>query len=439
MRHDVMREIGRLGLGLWMLAVVGCIPSSGTVPVAGPGGEPARAPEPPTGRERPSEPPSPEPEPRAAAGMAYEAVPAANAPRLLAALSSNRSDLLEALDRSIAWFGVPSSRESFPMAGITHAHAWTSVRAFRDLVASYEDPEELERRIFAEFDFFSSLGEDGRGTVLFTGYYAPLFLGSRSRDAVYRYPLYGPPADLVVDAETGHVKGRRVAGRIVAPYPTRAEIEESGLLRGNEVVWLRDPFEAYLIHLQGSASIRYQDGSVRRFGYAGNNGHEYVSVSRELLADGKLAEDEISLDEVRGYFDAHPEDLFRYLHRNPRFIFFQEVEDSNWPAGSLGVKVTPLRSLATDKDLFPPGGVVFVVTDGLDPSGRIRRLEQLMLDQDSGGAIRSPGRADIYYGVGPEAEKRAGGQYSHGRLYYLFLKPDRLRAWQSRLRSQTSR
>jgi membrane-bound lytic murein transglycosylase A len=119
------------------------------------------------------------------------------------------------------------------------------------------------------------------------------------------------------------------------------------LLRGSEVVWLRDAFEAYLIHLQGSASIRYPDGSVRRFGYAGNNGHEYVSVSRELLADGKLAEDEISLDEVRGYFDAHPEDLQRYLHRNPRFIFFQEVEDSNWPAGSLGLKVTPLRSLAT--------------------------------------------------------------------------------------------
>jgi membrane-bound lytic murein transglycosylase A len=371
--------------------------------------------------------------------MAYEAVPAADAPRLLAALSSDRGDLVEALDGSIAWFGKPSSRESFPMAGITHAHAWTSVEAFRDLVAGVEDPQELERRIVADFDFFSSLGEDGRGTVLFTGYYAPLFQGSRSPDAVYRYPLYARPTDLVVDTATGDVKGRRVGGRIVAPYPARAEIEETGLLEGSEVVWLRDGFEAYLIHLQGSASIRYQDGSIRRFGYAGNNGHEYVSVSRELLADGKLAEDEISLDEVRGYFDAHPEDLDRYLRRNPRFIFFQEVEDTNWPAGSLGVKVTPLRSLATDKDLFPPGGVVFVVTDGLDPRGRIRRLEQLMLDQDSGGAIRSPGRADIYYGVGPEAEKRAGGQYSEGRLYYLFLKPDRLEAWQSRLGSQTNR
>ncbi len=438
MRHDVMREVGRLGLGLWMLAVVGCQPPSGTGPVAGPP-EPVRAPKTPPAEETPPEPRRPEPQPRAVPEMAYETVPAAAAPRLLAALTSDRSDLLEALDRSIAWFGKPSSRESFPMADITHAHAWTSVGAFRDLVARHEDPEELERRIVAEFDFFSSLGEDGRGTVLFTGYYAPLFFGSRSRDAVYRYPLYGPPADLVVDAETGDVIGRRVGGRIVTPYPTRAEIEESGLLRGSEVVWLRDAFEAYLVQLQGSASIRYQDGSVRRFGYAGNNGHEYVSVSRELLADGKLAEDEISLDEVRGYFDAYPEDLDRYLHRNPRFIFFQEVEGSNWPAGSLGVKVTPLRSLATDKDLFPPGGVVFVVTDGPGPSGRIRRFEQLMLDQDSGGAIRSPGRADIYYGVGPEAETRAGGQYSHGRLYYLFLKPDRLEVWRSRLRSQTNR
>jgi membrane-bound lytic murein transglycosylase A len=157
--------------------------------------------------------------------MAYEAVPAADAPRLLAALSSDRGDLVEALDGSIAWFGKPSSRESFPMAGITHAHAWTSVEAFRDLVAGVEDPQELERRIVADFDFFSSLGEDGRGTVLFTGYYAPLFQGSRSPDAVYRYPLYARPTDLVVDTATGDVKGRRVGGRIVAPHPARAEIE----------------------------------------------------------------------------------------------------------------------------------------------------------------------------------------------------------------------
>jgi membrane-bound lytic murein transglycosylase A len=217
------------------------------------------------------------------------------------------------------------------------------------------------------------------------------------------------------------------------PYPTRAEIEESEALRGGELVWLRDEFEVYLIHVQGSASVRLRDGSIMRVGYAGNNGHDYVSISRELLADGKLAEDEISLAEVRGYFVAHPSELRTYLWRNPRFIFFAEVDASDWPSGSLGVKVTPLRSLAADKQLFPPGGVVFVETRAPGRDGRMRPFEQFMLDQDSGGAIRSPGRADIYYGVGPEAEQRAGGQYAEGRLYYLFLKPERLEYWMDQL------
>ncbi|MGD2151833.1 MAG: 3D domain-containing protein, partial [Gemmatimonadales bacterium] len=90
-------------------------------------------------------------------------------------------------------------------------------------------------------------------------------------------------------------------------------------------------------------------------------------------------------------------------------------------------------TLATDKDVFPAGGVVLVVTYASDASGRMRRFEQIMLDQDSGGAIRTAGRADIYYGVGPGAEARAGGQYAEGRLYYLLLKPERVREWSAHL------
>jgi len=47
-----------------------------------------------------------------------------------------------------------------------------------------------------------------------------------------------------------------------------------------------------------------------------------------------------------------------------------------------------------------------------------------MTDQDTGGAIRAPGRADLFMGVGPTAGLKAGGQYAEGQLYYLFLKPD---------------
>ncbi|MGD8869457.1 MAG: MltA domain-containing protein, partial [Gemmatimonadales bacterium] len=384
--HEVLRGLVSAGL---VLALGGCQPPVGAGPVAGapePSAPPAdagRAPRPEP--ERPAA--RPEAEARVDAG-ALARVTGSGIPRVLAALDVERGDLLEALDRSLEWFARPSSRESFPSGGISHSHAWASVAAFRALVAGVSDPQELERLIVDDFDFYESVGDDGRGTVLFTGYYAPLFEGAREKDAVNRYPLYSRPADLVVDSGSGAVLGRRVGGRIV-PYPSRAEIEESGLLDGSELVWLSDPFEAYLIHVQGSASIRLLDGTIMHVGYAGNNGHDYVSVSRQLLADGKLAEDEISLDEVRGYLAAHPSELMPYLRRNPRYVFFREVDAADWPTGSLGVRLTPLRSLASDKQLFPAGGVVFVVTRAPDSEGRARWFEQFMLDQDSGGAIRS--------------------------------------------------
>ncbi len=286
----------------------------------------------------------------------------------------------------------------------------------------------MARRIRAEFVFYRSSGGDGRGTVLFTGYYTPAFRASLTPSDEFPYPLYRRPDDLVVDEMTGEVKGRRVGERVLR-YPTRADIEKSGVLAGTELAWLRDRFEAYLVHLQGSAALLLPDGTTLNVAYAGNNGHDYVSVARQLVADGKLREDQLGLEGVRSYFKANPEDLEPYLHRNPRFVFFREGDSSAWPVGSLGSPVTPLRTLAADKSVFPPGGVVLVVTEVAGRRGRREKLVQFMLDQDSGGAIRSPGRADIYFGVGPEAEVRAGGQYAEGQLYYLFLKPERVEGW----------
>jgi membrane-bound lytic murein transglycosylase A len=352
-------------------------------------------------------------------------------PDLTAALRRDRASLQEAVEGSLRWFEGASSRDPFPVAGITHERAWASVYALRELLAELEDAAELAAEIGRQFDFYMSRGSDGRGRVLFTGYYAPAFRGSTTRNDEYRYPLYRLPDDLVVDTASGETRGRRVGDRVV-PYPRRAQLETLDLLAGLELVWLRDRFEAYLVHVQGSAAITLPDGSLMHIGYAGNNGHEYVSVALELVADGRLRRDELSLDRVRAYFDAHPDQLERYLHRNPRFVFFREESVADWPVGSLGVRLTPLRSLAADKDEFPPGGVVLVVTDATDASGRTQRFEQLMLDQDSGGAIRSPGRADLFFGTGPAAEGPAGRMYAEGHLYYLFLKPERVAEWRAR-------
>lgn len=403
-------------LGVAALAASSCSPPAGTGPVAAP----------PVPRAAVAAPPAtaPAPPPAALVETSGSAVPV-----LGAAGAGDLDGLLTALDRSLEWFEKPSSRQAFPRGGITHARAEASVRAFRALAARYSARPQLADAIRESFVFYASSGHDERGNVLFTGYYSPTFRASRQRTGEYRYPLYSRPADLVVDRSTGQTLGRR-RGAGVTPYPTREEIEEGRLLEGLEIAWLRDPVEAYLVHVQGSAALELVDGSVLRVAYAGSNGREYVSVARELQRDGKLRDDELSLDEVLAYFESHPEERTRYLHRNPRYIFFREERDSNWPAGSLNVPLTPLRSLATDKALFPPGGVVLVATRIPEPDGRNRWVERLLVDQDAGAAITSAGRADIYYGVGAEAGKRAGQQYSEGRLYYLFIRPELVSAWQ---------
>ena len=123
------------------------------------------------------------------------------------------------------------------------------------------------------------------------------------------------------------------------------------------------------------------------------------------------------------YFKVNPEQINSYIRRNPRFVFFRIEEGP--PLGSLNEPVTPIRSIATDKSIFPRGALTFIST--MLPrvnNGAImnRTYSGFALDQDTGGAIRAPGRCDVYMGQGDEAGKLAGQTYQEGRLYYLFLK-----------------
>jgi membrane-bound lytic murein transglycosylase A len=257
--------------------------------------------------------------------------------------------------------------------------------------------------------------------VLFTGYCTPILEGSLARDAQHRFPLYALPDDLA-KGENGEILGRATEAGL-EPYPDRAAIEASGMLagRGLELVWLKSPLEAFIAHVNGSAFIRLPDGSMARFGYAGTNGREYTSLGKELIEDGRVEAERLNLASIREWARAHPEEVDEYLARNERYVFFTPISGN--PRGSLNVEVSAERSLATDKTLFPRGAVVFVEThtngDGWTDGQEYHRF---MLDQDTGGAIRTAGRADIYLGVGPAAEELAGAQRVEGQLYYLFLR-----------------
>jgi membrane-bound lytic murein transglycosylase A len=345
-------------------------------------------------------------------------------PSLKAAYDGKDDNLFKALDRSISWYQKPSSKKFYPMDDINHPQAQASVVAIKQLLQTSKSAEEFQTRFYQLFDTYMSVGWNGKGGVLFTGYYSPVFTASAVQTDIYKYPLYKRPASLVSDPVTGQITGWK-QGDMVTKAPSRKELESSGQLKGSELVWLADPLDVFIIQVNGSTRLNMTDGKERYVGFAGTNGYDYTSVGKLLVADKKIPASKLSLATLRAYFKAHPGELDTYVNKNDRFVFFQDYQPDQWPAGALGVQVTDYRSLATDKEIFPRGSAVLSVTQV--PTGGetgTRPFTQFMLDQDAGGAIRAPGRSDIYMGIGPEAEKIAGRQVYDGKLYYFFLKPE---------------
>ncbi|MCS6959575.1 MAG: MltA domain-containing protein [Pseudanabaenaceae cyanobacterium SKYGB_i_bin29] len=326
-------------------------------------------------------------------------------------LFTDRPRLIRAIDYSLAFLAKPSSHKFYPIGDITHDRMVRSLRRFRQLLLTSRNLEELQRQVLQEFVFYQSIGRDNQGTVLFTGYYEPVFNASRTKTDRFRYPLYRLPADF---AEWER------------PHPTRRELETTDRLQGWELVWLADPLEVFLIHVQGSARLRLSDKEMMTVGYAGKTDRPYTSIGAELIKDGKMKPEEVNLPAIIAYFQRYPQELMDYLYRNESYIFFRETQGR--PAtGSIGVPVTAERSIATDKSLLPPGGLALIATtlpffSSPSPTPSYRWVFRFVLDQDAGSAIRGPGRVDIFMGTGKTAQDRAGLIKSPGRLYYLLLK-----------------
>jgi len=326
--------------------------------------------------------------------------------------------LLRSIDHSLKYIQSPAAARAYrkyPIKGITRDRVWRSLVRFRQLVVKSRTPAELQAAVRREFDFYQSSGRNGRGEVLFTAYYEPIYLASRVPTAEFRYPLYRLPPNF---AKLRHLTRWQLEGK-------DGLLGEKSQLRGLEIVWLRDRLEALLVQIQGSARLVLPDGKMMTLGYAGKTAHPYVSLGKELAKDGKLALSGLTLPVMVDYFRRHPEELNNYIPRVRGFVFFRETYGA--PAtGSLGVPVTAERSIATDKSLMPPGALALLQT-ALPFSSNFGQLEyrnvsRYVLDQDTGSAIKGAGRVDYFMGTGQLAGDRAGVTGSRGQLYYLLLK-----------------
>ena len=289
--------------------------------------------------------------------------------------------------------------------------------------------DDAARRFFeVEFVPFAILNNNSeRG--LFTGYYEPTLRGSLVADAAHTVPLYRRPPDLVTAKLADFhddLAGRRISGRVregrIEPYPSRAQIDGGALAaRDLELAWVDNPVAAFFLHIQGSGRIELADGTLLRLGYAGQNGHAYVAIGRELVKRGALRAESVSLQSIRAWLHAHPGEAAAVMAMNPSYLFFRRIDG----AGSVGAEGTVLsagRSLAVDRRYLPLGAPMWL--DATAPpatgSGPDRALRRLVIAQDTGGAIRGPVRGDVFWGNGAEAEAVAGHMKHAGR-YYIML------------------
>lgn len=313
-----------------------------------------------------------------------------------------------------------------------------AVKTLAEFLAIVDDPvltpAQKSGRIRKEFALYRAVGSDGRGTVLFTGYYEPLLSCRKAKDDRFRHPLYRKPDDMIeVDLSlfgNGWPRSRisgRLDGRRLIPYYSRQEIEQKSALadRQLEILWCDDPVDVYFLQVQGSGKADLGDGTVLSVLYDGQNGHPYRSIGKRLIDIGAVTKEDMSMQAIRRYLKDHPDQLEEVLDANPSYVFFRlDVTPS---VGNIGVPLTPGRSLATDSRLFPKGALALIRTERpvISGDGGITGwvpFTRFVLNQDTGGAIRGAGRADLFWGQGRDAAISAGSMKQEGELYFLVRK-----------------
>ena len=270
----------------------------------------------------------------------------------------------------------------------------------------------------------------GEREGFFTGYYEPIIAGAKLPSDVFTTPLYRRPGGMLVSRLRHSAKKGKFGKRVVkksAPYYDRVAIEDGALAgRDLEIAYV-NVIEAFFAQIQGSVRVRLEDGTMLRLNYDAQNGHPYTAVGRFLVERKIYTREEISMQKIREWMEANPEEGKALRRMNKSYVFFRETtlgaEDE--PPGAQGVALTPGRSIAVDRKLHTYGMPFFI--DALLPIQSEKPdtiFRRLMVAQDTGGAIIGPARADISLGAGDEAARAAGRFKQFGR--FVMLVPNEL-------------
>jgi len=353
----------------------------------------------------------------------------------------SRTGLIKAARKAIKYLQALPTARTLRVGDRDYAPAALidSAKSLIEIVQTSKSADELDRRVRAGFDVFESVGLDGAGRVIFSSYYEPVLRASLKKSSGFPYPLYKRPSDLVeidlpaFDKKFGDavVYGRVGKDKRVTPYFTRDEIDRRQALagKGAEIAWLKDRYDALDLHIEGSGILKFPSGRQLLVRYAGTNERPYSSVGLLLVKAGIFGRDEITHEKLREYLRANPETEGWILAQNPRYTFFElaSLPDDGEPPGATKESLVPARSIAIDPTYVPLGAITFftVPAPQADKDGRLLGVfpsARFAFALDTGGAIKSPGRVDIYAGHGAQAETTAKHQWADGRLFVLVKK-----------------
>jgi membrane-bound lytic murein transglycosylase A len=350
---------------------------------------------------------------------------------------NDKKSLQKAVSASLEYLEKRKDEEQIPWGNesITAGTLKRTLKAFFSLLDQNLKQEDLQREIHRLFMVYRITGDEkGKGPAgpfLVTGYFQPELAASLKADEEFYYPIYETPPDLIRIALNDFDSSLpretlygRVFGQSLIPYYTRAEIDNGSKLKHARVLaWLHSPLDGLMLHIQGSGVLQFQDKSRRYVHYASSNGHPYHSIGRWLIDKGLLRMDQADWPGISAWAQKNPKEFRKAFAANPRYIFFKWEKEG--PIGTLGEVLTPMRSVALDHKIYPPGALCFLrvpmpVSRMADAGVRI--FQGFVCNQDTGSAIKGPYRLDLYCGEGDEAGQLAGRMKAPGSLYMLLLR-----------------
>lgn len=298
-----------------------------------------------------------------------------------------------------------------------------------ELSASSSEIKKFMKTYLQPWVFVDTFGNLTTG--LLTGYYEPLLIGSRHKHGSYQWPIIGVPSDLLsIDLSSIYpeLKGKIIRGRIsngkVIPYYSRSEI----ILKEGcfpVIAWTDDLIDNYFLGIQGSGRVVLMDednfGDIIRVSFAGHNGHPYISISDWLIKEEELDRYKISVSFLKKWAEHNSDKITELLNTNPSFVFFSEsdcLEPEIGPIGACSIELTAMRSIAVDSNFIPLCMPMFVSCNFPDYS----LFQHFVFAQDTGSAIKGPGRLDLFVGSGLDAGVSAGRLKQPCKIWVLLPK-----------------